>query len=211
VSPRPQIDHIRKPQIVRAAAEVIAERGLGSTRIADVAERAGTSDSAVLYWFDTKEELLFEALTAEEERFAEELRERLGAEESPSQRLITLINACVGSPSSGASDWRLWMELWNRALRDPAARRTRAELDRHWRAEIATIVADGQRTGEFGGGDPDEIAAELGALIDGLAVQNTLEDPEMTDQRMTAIAIRSAERLLDLRRPSPRAVAEPAR
>jgi AcrR family transcriptional regulator len=211
VSPRPQIDHIRKPQIVRAAAEVIAERGLASTRIADVAERAGTSDSAVLYWFDTKEELLFEALTAEEERFAEELRERLGAEESPSQQLITLINACVGSPSSGASDWRLWMELWNRALRDPAARRTRAELDRHWRAEIATIVADGQRTGEFGGGDPDEIAAELGALIDGLAVQNTLEDPEMTDQRMTAIAIRSAERLLDLRRPSPRAVAEPAR
>jgi AcrR family transcriptional regulator len=211
VSPRPQIDHIRKPQIVGAAAEVIAERGLASTRIADVAERAGTSDSAVLYWFDTKEELLFEALTAEEERFAEELRERLGAEESPSQQLITLINACVGSPSSGASDWRLWMELWNRALRDPAARRTRAELDRHWRAQIATIVADGQRTGEFGGGDPDEIAAELGALIDGLAVQNTLEDPEMSDQRMTAIAIRSAERLLDPRRPSPCAVAEPAR
>jgi AcrR family transcriptional regulator len=210
MSPRPQIDHIRKPQILSAAAEVIAERGLASTRISDVAERAGTSASAVLYWFDTKEELLFEALTAEEERFAEELRERLGADETPSQRLITLINACVGSPSSGASDWRLWMELWNRALRDPAARRTRGELDRRWRDEIATIVAGGQRSGEFGGGHPEEIAAELAALIDGLAVQNTLEDPEMSDERMTAIAIRSAERLLDLRRVRP-AVAEPVR
>jgi AcrR family transcriptional regulator len=48
LSPRPQIDHIRKPQILAAAAEVIAERGLASTRIADVAERAGTSAPAVL-------------------------------------------------------------------------------------------------------------------------------------------------------------------
>jgi len=43
VSPRPQIDHIRRPQLLRAAADVIVERGLASTRIADVAERAGTS------------------------------------------------------------------------------------------------------------------------------------------------------------------------
>ena len=28
MSPRPQIDHIRKPQILEAAAEVIAERDL---------------------------------------------------------------------------------------------------------------------------------------------------------------------------------------
>ena len=55
MSPRPQIDHIRRPQILDAAAEVIAERGIAATRIADVAERAGTSAPAVLYWFDTKE------------------------------------------------------------------------------------------------------------------------------------------------------------
>ena len=66
MSPRPQIDHIRRPQILGAAAEVIAERGLGSTRIVDVADRAGTSPPAILYWFDSKEELLSEALTDEE-------------------------------------------------------------------------------------------------------------------------------------------------
>ena len=60
MSPRPQIDHIRKPQILAAAAEVIGERGLASTRIADVAERAGTSPPAVLYWFGSKDDLLTE-------------------------------------------------------------------------------------------------------------------------------------------------------
>jgi AcrR family transcriptional regulator len=69
LSPRPQIDHIRKPQILAAAAEVIAERGVASTRIADVAERAGTSSGTILYWFGSKDELLAEALTGDEERF----------------------------------------------------------------------------------------------------------------------------------------------
>ena len=74
MSPRPAIDHIRKPQILAAAAEVITERGLAATRIADVAERAGTSAPAVLYWFDSREQLLNEALIADEERFAARAR-----------------------------------------------------------------------------------------------------------------------------------------
>jgi DNA-binding transcriptional regulator YbjK len=35
--PRPQIDHIRRPQLLAAAAEVIVDRGVAATRIADVA------------------------------------------------------------------------------------------------------------------------------------------------------------------------------
>ena len=73
MSPRPQIDHIRRPQLLAAAADVIAERGLAGTRIADVAERVGTSSAAILYWFSSKDELLAEALIADEERFAQEL------------------------------------------------------------------------------------------------------------------------------------------
>jgi AcrR family transcriptional regulator len=76
VSPRPQIDHIRRPQLLAAAGEVIAERGLDGTRIADVAERAGTSAPAVLYWFSSRDELLAETLTSAEERFYAELTER---------------------------------------------------------------------------------------------------------------------------------------
>jgi AcrR family transcriptional regulator len=62
---------VRRPQLLEAAAGVIAERGIASTRIADIAERAGTSSPAILYWFESKDELLAEALTVEEERFYE--------------------------------------------------------------------------------------------------------------------------------------------
>ena len=87
MSPRPQIDHIRKPQLLAAAAEVIAERGLAATRIADVAERAGTSSAGVLYWFESRDELLAEALSSAERSFHDELAARLEPLEDPRARL----------------------------------------------------------------------------------------------------------------------------
>jgi len=202
VSPRPQIDHIRRPQILGAAAEMIAERGMAATRIADVAERAGTSAPAILYWFESKDDLLAEALTQEEERFSAELTERLDGIASAPDRLRLLVEE-----SSAGNDWKLWMELWTQALRDGGARRARRDLDGRWRAMIEAIIAEGQAAGEFGGPAPPEAAATLACLLDGLAVQRTLGDPEMPRERMSELALAVAERLLDCPlRPSPTGV-----
>jgi AcrR family transcriptional regulator len=192
VSPRPQIDHIRKPQILAAAAEVIAERGIAATRVADVAERAGTSAPAILYWFSSKDELLAEALTYEEERFSADITDRLSSLPGSSERLRLLIEE-----SADGNDWKLWMELWTQALRDRDAERARRELDARWRAMIEQIVAEGQETGEFGGPEPEEVAATLACVLDGLAVQRTLGDPEMPRRRMSELALGVAEELLD--------------
>ena len=58
MSPRPKVEHLRKPQIISAAAEVLYERGLFDTRIGDIAERAGTSAPTILYYFESKDRLL---------------------------------------------------------------------------------------------------------------------------------------------------------
>ena len=39
MSPRPKVEHLRKPQIISAAAEVLYERGLFDTRVGDISER----------------------------------------------------------------------------------------------------------------------------------------------------------------------------
>jgi len=193
VSPRPQIEHIRRPQLLAAAAEVIAERGFAATRIADVAERAGTSAAGVLYWFESRDELLAEALTFAEETFAERLRARLAHLACPSERLVALIENSVADDD----DWKLWIELWTRALRDPQLADARQRLDDRWRAQIAEVVAEGQRTGDFSGPDPDRAALELSALMDGLAVQVALGDRVVTPALMRATCVEVAERLLE--------------
>ena len=145
MSPRPQIDHVRRPQLLEAATGVIGERGIAATRIADIAERAGTSPPAVLYWFESKDELLAEALTFQEERFDTQLTDSMGALERPRDKLKLLLGS-----SADEYDWTLWMELWTRALRDRSTRAARRRLDDRWRGQIAGVIRDGQLAGEFG-------------------------------------------------------------
>jgi AcrR family transcriptional regulator len=197
LSPRPQIDHIRKPQILAAAAEVIAERGLASTRIADVAERAGTSPPAVLYWFDSRDGLLTDALILDEDRFHGAITERLSSLERPRDRLRLLIEACAVE-----YDCTLWMELWGRSLRDPGAAAARRRLDARWREVIADVIRAGLEAGEFSVVDPDDMATVLASMLDGLAVQVTLGDPAISAERMRDLTLRGAELLLGCELPA---------
>jgi AcrR family transcriptional regulator len=192
LSPRPQIDHIRKPQILAAAAEVIGERGLSSTRIADVAERAGTSPSAVLYWFGSKDDLLSSALTVDEDRFYADVAERLDELERPRDRLRLLIEAYAAE-----HDVTLWMEVWDRALRDEGAAAARQRLDDRWRDQIAEVICAGQHRGEFAEVDGDDAAAIIASLLDGLAVQVTVRDPSFAPERMRDLAVKAAELILE--------------
>src|SRR5580693_6591450 len=57
----------RREQMLRAALEVIAERGYADTRISDVAERTGTSPALVIYYFKTRDQLLTEAIRYSED------------------------------------------------------------------------------------------------------------------------------------------------
>lgn len=198
MSPRPSIDHIRRPQILAAAAEVIVERGVAGTRIADVAERCGVSPPALLYWFDSKEQLLAEALTVDDDRFYEELEARVDGAAAPGERMVALIETATES----ADDFALWMELWTWALRDADLRAARERFDARWRAAIEAIVVDGVATGEFGAADPSQAALAIAALIDGLSAQAALGDPEVTNPRLTETVRASAERLLGAELPA---------
>jgi AcrR family transcriptional regulator len=189
MSPRPRLDHVRRPAILAAAAEVIRERGLENTRVADVAERAGTSAPAVLYWFASKAELLSVALTAAEENFYEQLEVRLAELDSARDRIVAVIESASGT---GDYDAALWMELWAQALRDDELARIREQLDERWRGTIARIVREGQEAGEFGPTDPDQLALLLASLLDGFAVQIALGDSAGTPERARELCLRLA-------------------
>jgi AcrR family transcriptional regulator len=193
MSPRPRLGHVRRPAMLSAAAEVIRERGLENARVSDVAERAGTSAPSVLYYFETKAELLKEALTSAEQEYYEELKRELAGIDSARERLVRIVSDWAGD---GDYDASLWMELWARALRDPELAATRAELDVRWRRAIADVVEYGQERGEFGDVQPDGFAMLLSSLLDGLSVQIALKDEEVTPQKARDLTLAFAEKEL---------------
>ena len=175
MSPRPRLDHVRRPAILAAAAEVIRERGLENTRVADVAERAGTSAPAVLYWFASKGELLTVALTAAEENFYERSTPSLAALDSARERIVRLIESASGpattTPRSGSTcgPGRCATRSW----RPPRA--ARPALARHDRGDRQSTARSGASSARP---IADDLALLLGSLLDGLSVQIALGDPD---------------------------------
>ena len=195
---RPKLTQKRRTQMLEAAAEVIGERGLCDTRISDVAERAGLSPALVVYYFGSKEKLLTEALTYAEDLFYIEAFHELTSITGASERIVRLIElACPPAESREvAGYWALWVELWSRALRDPEAARKREALDRRWRNTIAEVVVEGQRGGEFGPCDANRFATYLSALMDGLALQVSLRDSEVSSEWMREMCLNAAAQQL---------------
>jgi AcrR family transcriptional regulator len=191
MSPRRKLSDARRRQILEAAVQVIAAKGLCDTGIKHVADRAGTSPALVIYYFGTKDTLLAEALSFADEHFYAQTADAVARLASARDRLVELVrcSCSVGEAEDDFDEWVLWLDLWARAPRDRDVARDREALDRRWRATIAEIVRAGQAAGEFADVDAEVFALRLGALIDGLAIQVVLRDPEVSRDRMFDLCI----------------------
>jgi AcrR family transcriptional regulator len=189
--PRPRLDHVRKAQIIAAAATVLRERGYANTRVVDIAKQAGTSPAAILYWFEGKDGLLAEALRLHEQEFHDRYTVAAERAETAAERLQVLVQAMIRH-----YDWPLWMELCVQAMRDPAAAAERDRMDRRWRAALRAAIRDGQQAGEFEGDDPEEAMFVLAALLDGLAPLLAMRAKGVTRERIERTWFAEASRVL---------------
>jgi AcrR family transcriptional regulator len=187
----------RREQMLRAALEVIVERGFPETRIADVAERAGTSPALVIYYFKTKDQLLTEAIRFSEDSWYENGTSRMAVIDTAAARLEELVAlSCLpeadDDPDGPNTSWLLWLDLWAQAARHPEVAAVRQRFDERWRDTIAALVSQGQAAGEFGPVDAADFAVAMSALMDGFAIQIALEDPTVGAGRAFELSMRFA-------------------
>jgi AcrR family transcriptional regulator len=184
-------DH-RREQMLRAALEVIAERGYADTRIADVAERTGISPALVIYYFKTKDQLLTEAIRYSEDAWYADGQRRLAALPTAAARVEEIVAmSCLPEADPEPHDsWLLWLDFWALAARNPEVAGLRQKADERWRDLISSLVISGQEAGEFRAVDPDSFAILLSGLLDGMAVQIALEDPVVDPVRAFDLSMR---------------------
>jgi AcrR family transcriptional regulator len=181
----------RREQMLRAALDVIVERGYADTRIADVAERAGTSPALVIYYFKTRDQLLTEAIRFSEDAWYAEGVRRMADISSAAGRLTEII-AMTCLPETDPeprSYWLLWLDLWALSPRNAGVAAVRQKFDERWRETIRSLVLTGQEAGEFTAVDADDFTITLSALLDGLAVQIALDDSEVPPRRAYELAM----------------------
>jgi AcrR family transcriptional regulator len=183
------VERSARERILRAACELIAERGIGGARIAQIAKAAGVSTALVHYHFKTREVLLAETLDYAFD-LAAAVRLRPVGENgdgengngdggSAAQRLADVVEQSLPSTDPGRREWQLWAELWLGAARDPSLRPIAAQMYARYRTWIAAAIAEGVAAEEFAPVDPGDTADLAMALIDGLGLRVLLGDPSM--------------------------------
>jgi len=182
----------RREQMLRAALQVIVERGYAESRIADVAERAGTSPALVIYYFKTKDQLLTEAMRFSEDTWYEAGTRRMEQIPTAAGKLEEIVAMCClpEADTEPETSWVLWLDLWSQAARHPEVAIVRRKFDERWRALIRSLVVAGQESGEFGPVDPDDFAVLMSSLLDGLAVQIALVDQVVDASRAFELTMR---------------------
>lgn len=169
---------VRREQMLRAALEVISERGYPDTRIADVAERIGISPALVIYYFKTKDQLLTEAIRYSEDTWYADGQRRMASLPTAAARLeeIVAMSCLPEADPEPRSSWLLWLDFWAQAARNAEVAGLRQKSDERWRETFASLVLAGQEAGEFRNVDAADFAICLSSLLDGLAIQIALED-----------------------------------
>jgi AcrR family transcriptional regulator len=191
----------RPAEILDAACRAIVERGFAQTRVADVANAAGTSTGTIHYYFDSREEVLVEALRwASERLFA---RVRAPADASALARLARLLELSIPypDPKERRDEYVLWLETWTLVLHDRRRMRALEDLSLRWRGLFSETVEAGAAAGTFRPVSEAAVVAErLVALVDGLGFETAIGYPWATAERMRALLLDFAAEQLGLSR-----------
>ncbi len=180
---RARVADKRRAELLEAARQVVAERGMFSTRVADIATATNVSGGLIHYHFATKDILMAEMLRASslEERL--ELERMATSPGTAADRLDQVIRYYIPRARDDQS-WKLWIEAWAAGLRSPELREILAELENAWIATMARIIADGVASGEFVCDDPAGAAERIDGMLDGLLLRATVHLDAIPRQRL---------------------------
>lgn len=159
-----------REELLAAAMDTIAERGLDGLTMAGLGRQVGMSSGHLLYYFRTKDELLLQTLEWSEGRLGAERSALLSRPGTARERLDGYVDVYV---PDGPRDphWILWLEVWNRSQNaDAEARARQAAIEGAWHRDLVAILAEGVSRGEFRPVDPDRFATRTRALLDGFSV-----------------------------------------
>jgi AcrR family transcriptional regulator len=157
----------RREELVSAAAALVSRKGLSGVRLRDVADAAGLTSGAVLYYYDSLDELFTAAYDRAIERFCRQRERAIAGIADPAERLATAIRMAI---PSGPDDReiRLLYELEPVAFRDHACAALMSSYIERQVAMYAAILEVGAATHVFDlTHDARTIARNLVSLEDG--------------------------------------------
>src|SRR5437762_2416063 len=176
----------RRRRLTVAAAELIADEGIGALTNQRIAERLAASTTIVTHYFRSKRELVLETYQAMTSRSRGRVERAI--EEQPGDRLAACLHALLPLDDQSLVEWKVWLVYQGMSVGDE-------ELTRIWASRattaiqriarlIAADVADGRITTTT---DPAAEAGRLFALIQGMSFQSLVDPANWPPHRLREV------------------------
>jgi AcrR family transcriptional regulator len=179
---------IRREQICRAAAAVIAREGFAGSTMRMVAEEAGVSTGMINHYFANRQDLLTQALVYVSERTQDRYRQAIDEIPPGRERLVMLLDSALDDDPEMRETWRVWINAYGEAVRLPELRHTIEARLLSW-YELIDRALEGLVP-------PDEPGAipwswRFDAALNGLAIQALTSEAELDAARIRDEVIRT--------------------
>ena len=169
-------------RLVEAAGAVFAEKGYASTRVADIAERAGVGKGTVYEYFSSKEELLFAVFESINADISTRMNEALTAGDSTKEQLHNLLRLGAEVIAEQVDLQPVILDFWAASRGkgfENTYRNAVVASYTFFRGLVSDFIRDGQRAVRRDGlvlefeasVDAEALAATVVAAVDGLGIQ----------------------------------------
>lgn len=189
----------RKTAVLNATLQQIAERGLDSVRIKDVAVTAGCSTGQVQYYFDSRESMLLAAIRMHSDQVVQRIAHAYSEHDTPRRSLQRLVESYLYTDSlifRGA----LWLELTAASFREKKFRDSARHVYDSWLRVVTRVIRRGVEEGDFTPEMGVEEASEaVLAVIDGFEVALLSSGRHSDPKKLEPLITQSIRALLGVR------------
>ncbi len=174
MSPRradPLLAKRRREALIKAGYAEILERGIQGITVDSVVARAGSSKGGALYYFRTKEDLLFAVLGWLLSQLGHTLDEVVNSQESARGRLASELEVLFHSAEVNRKLYLVLFDFVTLGSRSERFRSLLAAFFESCRSRDMAIVEQGIRQQQFRRVSPEDAATTIRALVDGYCLQ----------------------------------------
>lgn len=166
-----QLEDQRRDELVRATYLEVAEKGYSAVTLQDIANRAGVSKGATLYYFATKEELFLGALEWMVDQNHARIRQAVEAVENAVEKVRAAIGAIFANAQQSRQFFLAYSDFVSIGTRNQRFHDLNARFYQGCTCLDREIIRLGISTGVFRQVDLEDASSMSRALIDGLMLQ----------------------------------------
>jgi AcrR family transcriptional regulator len=180
----------RRHRLVLAAAELIADEGIGALTNQRIAERLRASTTVVTHYFRSKRELVLQTYETMASRSRARVEQAIADSDDP---LAASLHALLPLDAETLVEWRVWLAYQGMSVGDP-------ELTGIWASRSATAVARIARLITADGEVASTVkasteAGRLFALVQGMSFQSLVDPAHWPPKQLRRIVDLELSRL----------------